>query len=87
LVGISGSAELGDFVVLAGQVGVNGHIKIGNGVTATGQSGISKDIPAGSVLSGTPARPHREEMRKQVLLKQLPEFARRMKILEEKEFN
>jgi UDP-3-O-[3-hydroxymyristoyl] glucosamine N-acyltransferase len=82
-VGISGSAELGNFVVLAGQVGVNGHIKINDGVTATGQSGVTKDIPPGLVLSGTPAHPHREEMRRQVLFKQLPSFVKRVKALEE----
>lgn len=81
--GMAGSSELGDFVVLAGQVGVGGHLKVGEGVTVTGQSGIAKDIPAGSVVGGTPARPHREEMRRQALLKQLPRFVERLKALEE----
>ena len=83
-IGISGSTELGNFVVLAGQVGLAGHLKVGDGVTATGQTGITKDVPPGTVLSGTPARPHREELRKQVLLKKLPEFADRLKALEDK---
>ena len=82
--GISGSTELGNFVVLAGQVGVNGHIKIGDGVTATGQSGVTKDTAPGLILSGTPAAPHREEMRRQVLLRKLPEFMQRVKALEER---
>ncbi|MEX0325602.1 MAG: UDP-3-O-(3-hydroxymyristoyl)glucosamine N-acyltransferase [Puniceicoccaceae bacterium] len=83
-VGISGSTELGNFVVLAGQVGVNGHIKIADGVTATGQSGVTKDTQPGLILSGTPAGPHREEMRKQVLIRQLPDFIKRVKALEER---
>jgi len=82
LVGISGSAEFGNFVVLAGQVGVNGHIKIGDGVTATGQTGISKDVPAGMILSGTPGRDHRVEMRRNVMLNRLPALTERIKILE-----
>ena len=69
---------------LAGQVGVNGHIKIGDGVTATGQSGVTKDTQPGLILSGTPAGPHREEMRKQVLIRQLPDFIKRVKALEER---
>jgi UDP-3-O-[3-hydroxymyristoyl] glucosamine N-acyltransferase len=81
-VGIAGSSELGDFVVLAGQVGVNGHLKVGDGVTVTGQSGISKDIPPGTVLSGTPARPHREEMRRQALVNRLPGIMDRLSALE-----
>lgn len=81
-VGISGSSELGDFVILAGQVGVAGHLKIGNRVVATGQTGISKDVPDGTILSGSPARPHREEMKRTVLLNQLPELNQRVKALE-----
>jgi UDP-3-O-[3-hydroxymyristoyl] glucosamine N-acyltransferase len=83
-IGMSGSSVLGNFVVLAGQVGIAGHLKIGDGVTATGQTGITKDIPAGTVLSGTPARPHREELRKQVLLKKLPELIQRLEAIEDK---
>lgn len=82
-VGMAGSNEIGNFVVMAGQVGVGGHLKIADGVTVTGQSGISKDVAAGQVMGGTPARPHREEMRRQVLLKQLPELQERVRRLEE----
>lgn len=81
-VGISGSAELGDFVVLAGQVGINGHIKIGDGVTATGQTGIAKSIPPGTILSGTPARPHRENMKREVQVNKIPAILERLKALE-----
>lgn len=83
-VGIAGSSELGNFVVMAGQVGVNGHITIGDGVQATGQTGISKSIPAGTVLSGTPARNHREEMRRQVLVNQLPQLKERLARVEKR---
>ncbi|HSH09367.1 MAG TPA: UDP-3-O-(3-hydroxymyristoyl)glucosamine N-acyltransferase [Oceanipulchritudo sp.] len=81
-VGIAGSAEIGNFVVMAGQVGVNGHIKVGDGVTATGQAGITKDIPPGTVLSGNPARPNREELKRLALFKQLPELVERVRELE-----
>ena len=83
-VGMAGSTELGDFVVLAGQVGVSGHLKVGDGVTATGQTGITKDIAPGTVLSGTPGRPHREEMKRQALLGRLPEMWERLKALDGK---
>lgn len=82
-VGISGSAELGDFVVLAGQVGVAGHIRIGDGVQATGQSGITRDIPPGTILTGTPARPRMEELKKAAMVNRLPEFTKRLRKLEE----
>ncbi len=81
-VGMAGSGELGNFVVLAGQVGINGHIKVGDGVTATGQSGITKSIPPGTILSGTPAKPHREAMKSDVYVKKLPDLIKRVKELE-----
>ncbi|MGA1204897.1 MAG: UDP-3-O-(3-hydroxymyristoyl)glucosamine N-acyltransferase [Opitutales bacterium] len=82
-VGMAGSTELGNFVVLAGQVGVAGHLKVGDGVTGTAQCGITKDIPPGIVVSETPAQPHRETMKLQVRIRQLPELFRRVKALEE----
>lgn len=56
-VGISGSTELGDFVVMGGQSGAVGHIKIGNGAHIAGGSHPSKDVPAQARVGGTPARP------------------------------
>jgi UDP-3-O-[3-hydroxymyristoyl] glucosamine N-acyltransferase len=58
--GISGSSKIGRHVVLAGQVGVSGHIEIGDAVQIGGKSGISGNVAEGSVISGIPARDHRE---------------------------
>ena len=81
--GIAGSATIGDFVVLAGQVGVNGHISVGDGVMATGQTGISKDVPAGAVLSGTPGRFRRDELKRQAQISRLGGLLERVRKLEE----
>jgi len=56
-VGISGSTELGDFVVMGGQSGAVGHIKIGSGAQVAGGSHPSKDVPPRARVGGTPARP------------------------------
>lgn len=56
-VGISGSTELGDFVVMGGQSGTVGHIKIGSGAQVAGASHPVKDVPARARVGGTPARP------------------------------
>ncbi|MBM3268788.1 MAG: UDP-3-O-(3-hydroxymyristoyl)glucosamine N-acyltransferase [Candidatus Sericytochromatia bacterium] len=63
-VGISGSAKLGARCVFGGQSGAVGHIAIGPRVTVAAKSGVTKDTPADQLLSGFPARPHKEELRR-----------------------
>jgi UDP-3-O-[3-hydroxymyristoyl] glucosamine N-acyltransferase len=55
--GISGSTELGDFVVMGGQSGTVGHIKIGSGAQVAGAAHPTKDVAPGARVGGTPARP------------------------------
>jgi UDP-3-O-[3-hydroxymyristoyl] glucosamine N-acyltransferase len=69
--GISGSTELGDFVVMGGQSGTVGHIKIGSGAQIGGASHPTHDVPAGARYFGTPAKPLRESAREQALIKRL----------------
>ncbi|MET0639184.1 MAG: UDP-3-O-(3-hydroxymyristoyl)glucosamine N-acyltransferase [Hyphomicrobium sp.] len=69
--GISGSTELGDFVVMGGQSGTVGHIKIGNGAQVGGASHPTHDVPPGARYFGTPAKPLRESAREQALIKRL----------------
>jgi UDP-3-O-[3-hydroxymyristoyl] glucosamine N-acyltransferase len=58
--GISGSTELGDYVVMGGQSGTVGHIKVGAGAMIAGASHPKEDVPAGMRVGGTPARPLRQ---------------------------
>lgn len=69
--GISGSTELGDFVVMGGQSGAVGHIRIGTGAQVAGASHPKEDVPAGARVGGTPARPLRQWGRELALLKRL----------------
>jgi UDP-3-O-[3-hydroxymyristoyl] glucosamine N-acyltransferase len=69
--GISGSTELGDYVVMGGQSGTVGHIKIGNGAQVGGASHPTHDVPAGARYFGTPAKTLREAAREQALIKRL----------------
>jgi len=62
-VGISGSTQIGDYVTLAGQAGVSGHVKIGDHVVVGARAGVIGDVKAGEVVSGFPARSHKEMMR------------------------
>lgn len=70
-VGIAGSAELGDFVVMGGQAGAVGHIKIGAGAQIAGGGHPTRDVPAGAKMGGTPARPLTQWAREVALLARL----------------
>jgi UDP-3-O-[3-hydroxymyristoyl] glucosamine N-acyltransferase len=57
LAGIAGSSELGDFVILGGQVGVADHARIGDGARVAGGSGVAPgDYPGGTDYGGYPAK-------------------------------
>jgi UDP-3-O-[3-hydroxymyristoyl] glucosamine N-acyltransferase len=71
LVGVAGSVSIGNRVTLAGQVGVVGHIRIADNVTVFGQSGVSKDIEQAGMYSGSPALPHREQLKEAAALRRL----------------
>ncbi len=81
-VGMAGSSSIGDRVTMAARSGTADHVHVGEGAILTGCAGATKDIPAGTVVSGFPARDHKEDMRTQVLLRRLPELLERVKFLE-----
>ncbi len=81
-VGISGSTRVGRNVMLAGQVGIVGHVEIGDGVRIGAKSGVPHSVPAGSVVTGSPALPHREFLRLQAVQRRLPDLYDRLKALE-----
>lgn len=82
-VGISGSTVLGDHVVMAGQSGAAGHLRIGSRVVATAKAGVVRDVPEGAMVSGFPARPHREWLRDAAALRRIEALRRKVRELEE----
>jgi UDP-3-O-[3-hydroxymyristoyl] glucosamine N-acyltransferase len=55
--GISGSCELGDFVVLGGQSGVADHAHIGDGARIAARGAVAPgDLPGGQDYGGVPVR-------------------------------
>jgi UDP-3-O-[3-hydroxymyristoyl] glucosamine N-acyltransferase len=82
--GISGSSELKDRVILAGQVGVAGHLTIGEGSVVAAQSGVSKSIPAGGKFFGYPAKPQSTARRINAIVQRLPHYIETIRNLEEK---
>src|SRR2546425_9850658 len=69
--GIAGSVTIGDGAILAGQIGVKDHVHIGARATILARAAVTKDVSEGAVISGDPARPHREGLKQQAALQRL----------------
>ena len=72
--GISGSAVLGNNVIMWGQSGCSGHIHIADGTTVMAGSGVIKDTEPGAVLLGAPAMDRNEWIRRSMYTSRLGEL-------------
>ena len=84
-VGLAGTTDVGNNAILAGQVGVSGHVRIGDGAIAIAQSGIPHDVPPGAMVSGAPAIDHRLWLKCCAAYAKLPEIAKAVRKLSERE--
>lgn len=81
-VGMAGSTHVGNKVTMSGQVASIGHLKIGDGTVLAARTGITKDVAPGSIISGFPARPHRQDLKLQALYERLPDLFEKIQKLE-----
>jgi UDP-3-O-[3-hydroxymyristoyl] glucosamine N-acyltransferase len=84
LSGLAGSTTIGDYVLVGGQTGFKGHIAIGSRVKIAAGAKVWGDIPDDAFVSGTPARPHQEDLRREVMVRGLPKLVARVDALEKK---
>ena len=80
--GLAGTTVIGSFTQVGGQAGFKGHITIGSRVTIGGGSAVWGDVPDDAFVSGRPARPHKEELRREVMVRKLPKLFSRVDALE-----
>lgn len=81
--GIAGSAKIGENCMISGQVAIVGHITVADRTKIQGQSGIGRSIKKpDTAWHGSPAIEYGKFMRSQVIFKQLPELADRVRSLE-----
>lgn len=83
-VGIAGSSEIGAGCMLGGQVGIPDGIKIAPRTMLAGQTGVVGSIDTPGVYMGTPPVPIKQFMRTALAQAKLPDYARRLRALEEK---
>jgi UDP-3-O-[3-hydroxymyristoyl] glucosamine N-acyltransferase len=82
--GLAGSTIIGDYALVGGQTGFKGHIAIGSRVKIAAGAKVWGDIPDDAFVSGTPARPHQEDLRREVMVRTLPKLVARVDALEKK---
>jgi UDP-3-O-[3-hydroxymyristoyl] glucosamine N-acyltransferase len=80
---MAGSCQLGTGVVLGGQAAIRDHVKMGDGSMAAGCSGVAEDVEPKTIVSGTPAFPHRQSLREQGALRRLPDLVTQVRKLQE----
>ncbi len=81
-VAIAGSTRIGRGCVIAGQAAIDGHLVIGDGARVAAKSGVTKDVPPGADVSGYPAAPHREDLKRQAAMRHMEEVMDRLKAVE-----
>jgi UDP-3-O-[3-hydroxymyristoyl] glucosamine N-acyltransferase len=81
-VGLAGSTNVGDYVLIGGQAGFAGHLTIGSRAKIGAGSAVWGDVPDDGFVSGRPARPHKEELRREVMVRSLPKLLARVDALE-----
>ena len=81
-VGIAGSVDVGKYCVFGGQVGVVGHIRIGDGVRVAAKSGVINNVADGETVAGSPAMPFSQAKRSLTLIKDLPDFRKKLRELD-----
>jgi UDP-3-O-[3-hydroxymyristoyl] glucosamine N-acyltransferase len=84
LAGLAGSTNIGDHVLVGGQSGFKGHITIGSRAKIAAGAKVWGDVPDDAFVSGTPARQHQEDLRREVMVRNLPKLVARVDALEKK---
>ena len=80
-VGIAGSCEIGNYVTVAAQCGLAGHLKVVDHTILAARTGVSKSLDKAGVYWGTPAKPIRDEKRRLVGTRKIPEMREELKVL------
>lgn len=75
---LAGSVKIGRYCILSGHVTVSDHVQIVDHVMIRGKAGVTKSILQPGFYAGDPCQPHREELRKEALIRRLPRILQKL---------
>ena len=70
-VGMAGSVTVGDGVMFSGQAGVSDGVHIDDGAIVLMRAVVARNVGKNQVVSGTPSRPHKENLKREAKINQL----------------
>jgi UDP-3-O-[3-hydroxymyristoyl] glucosamine N-acyltransferase len=70
-VGIAGFSVVKDRVCIYGKSGISNYVTVESDSIVLANSLVTKDVPSGTVVSGNPARPHKQTLKRQAFLDRL----------------
>jgi len=76
---IAGTTIIGNNVSIGGQVGITGHLNIGDNCLIGAQSLVTKSFSDNLFVSGSPAKIHKDRVKEDVALRNLPKFFKKNK--------
>lgn len=81
--GVAGSTKIGKNCLIGGQVGIVGHIVIADGTKIQAQSGVAGNLKSpNKAWYGSPAIDYMSFQRSHIIFKQLPDLAKKIRMLE-----
>ncbi len=83
-VGVSGSTSIGNNCRVGGQAGFAGHIRVGDNTTVGARAGVLRPVSGNTMVSGFPARNHRDELHVEAGVRKLPELMKEFKQLKDR---
>lgn len=83
-IGVAGTTVIKDYVMIGGQAGISDHVTVGMGAQISAKSAVIQDVAPGMKMMGLPVMEGREYMKREALLRRLPEKLKSMEELLEK---
>jgi UDP-3-O-[3-hydroxymyristoyl] glucosamine N-acyltransferase len=80
-VGIAGSTKIGDNCQIGGQAGVVPHVEIGPNSIIAAKSGVTKSLAGNQMYGGYPARPIREEHKRNAVHREVLSIKKKLNYL------